>query len=87
MKNSIKRVLPLEKSVTLREFSRSPSRCFEDVPVAVLAKGHPVGYLLSPELFKDLIFLMAQTKDPVLLKKELNLSDAWLEKFLGAVDV
>tara|TARA_R110000823_G_scaffold9407_1_gene32818 strand:- start:577 stop:840 length:264 start_codon:yes stop_codon:yes gene_type:complete len=87
MSKSIKQLLPLEKHVTLRAFSRGPTRCFEDAPVAVVSKGRPVGYLLSPELFENLTFLMAQTKDPVLLKKELNLSSAWLEKFEGNNDV
>jgi hypothetical protein len=87
MKKSIRRVLPLEKHVTLREFTRGPSRCFEDAPVAVVSKGRPVGCLLSPEFFENLTFLMAQTKDPVLLKKELKLSSAWLEKFVGNIDV
>jgi hypothetical protein len=87
MSNSIRHLLPTEKHVTLRAFSRGPARCFEDAPVAVLSKGRPVGYLLSPELFENLTLLMAQTKDPVLLKEELNLSEAWLDKAIGGNDV
>jgi hypothetical protein len=87
MSKSIKQLLPTENHVTLREFSRGPARCFEDAPVAVVSKGRPVGYLLSPELFENLTFLMAQIKDPVLLKEELNLSDAWLNQVIGGNDV
>jgi hypothetical protein len=52
-----------------------------------VSKGRPVGYLLSPELFENLTFLMAQIKDPVVLKEELNLSDAWLNQVIGGKDV
>ena len=53
----------------------------------MVSKGNSVGYLLSPELFESLLLLMAQTKDPVLLKKELNLSEVWLEKVMPGTDV
>jgi hypothetical protein len=87
MSKSIKQLLPPENHVTLRAFSRGPARCFADAPVAVVSKGRPVGYLLSPELFENLTFLMAQIKDPVVLKEELNLSDAWLNQVIGGKDV
>ena len=87
MNNSIRQLLPANKAVSIREFSRSPTFCFQDTPVAVVSKGNSVGYLLSPELFESLLLLMAQTKDPVLLKKELNLSEVWLEKVMPGTDV
>jgi hypothetical protein len=85
--SSISQLLPADKFVTLREFLRNPTRCFQDAPVAVVSKGNSVGYLLSPELFENLTLLMAQTVDPVSLKEKLNLSSAWLEKVAGGSDV
>ncbi|WP_297796507.1 hypothetical protein [uncultured Marinobacter sp.] len=83
MTESIKQLFAVAKNVTLTEFSRGPSRCFADAPVAVVSKGRPVGYLLSPELFEKLTTSMAQIKDPASLKKELNLSNTWLANLEG----
>lgn len=83
MTESIKQLFSAGKNVTFREFSRGPTHCFADASVAVLSRGRPVGYLLSLEPCEKLTISMTQIKDPASLKKELNLSSAWLAQVEG----
>lgn len=76
---SVGAITPVNRSVTITEFRRSPSQCFENSPVAVLAYGRTVGYLLDPELFEAIFSNLAEVQDPLTLKRQFGLSDAWLE--------
>jgi len=80
MVNASIKLLRVEHSVSVSAFSKSPTRCFRDTPVAVLSNGRPVGYLLNAESFEKILSAISQFEDPVALKKQLNLSDSWLRK-------
>ena len=72
-------LLPVQQTVTVSNFSRSPTRCFQDGTVAVTKRGKTIGYLLSPALFERGLALLAETEDPGALKEKMGLSDTWLQ--------
>ncbi|SNB59306.1 hypothetical protein SAMN04487880_3549 [Marinobacter sp. es.042] len=76
-------VKPLvDQEISISEFRRSPTRHFENSPVAVLSRGRPRGYLLSVDHFEVMLAAIAECEDPVKLKEKLGLSDAWLDKIV-----
>lgn len=72
--------LGIEKSVSISDFRKNPSRCFLPGPVEVLSRGRPIGYLIEPELFETMLKALARHGDPATLKKEFGLTDDWLRK-------
>jgi PHD/YefM family antitoxin component YafN of YafNO toxin-antitoxin module len=83
MKNKLIDRLGVEKSVSISEFRRNPSRCFLPGPVEVLSRGRPIGYLLDAELFEAMLEALARHDEPTTLRKELGLTDDWLRKVTG----
>lgn len=83
---SVGAITPVKRAITITEFRKSPGRCFENSPVAVLARGRPVGYLLDPELFEAIFSNLTEIHDPLTLKREFGLSDAWLESNAAKVN-
>jgi len=75
--------LRIEKSVSISDFRKNPSRCFLTDPVEVLSRGRPIGYLIEPELFETMLKALARHEDPATLKKEFGLTDDWLRKVTG----
>ncbi len=80
MKNRLPEHVGTGSSVSISEFRKSPSRYFLEHPVEVLSRGQPIGYLISTEYFETMLRVLAQHQDPVILKKELGLTDEWLRK-------
>ncbi len=75
--------LGIEKSVSISDLRKNPSRCFLPGPVEVLLRGRSIGYLLEPELFETMLEALARHENPTILKKELGLTDEWLRKVTG----
>lgn len=80
MKNRLTEHVGTGSSVSISEFRKSPTRYFLEHPVEVQSRGQPIGYLISAEYFEMMLRALAQHEDPVILKKELGLTDDWLRK-------
>lgn len=47
-----------EKTVSISDFRKEPSKYFTDEPVAVLSNNKAAGYVLSPEVFQAMVSLL-----------------------------
>jgi len=47
-----------EKTVSISDFRKEPSKYFTDEPIAVLSNNKTAGYVLSPEVFQAMVSLL-----------------------------
>lgn len=47
-----------EKTVSISDFRKEPSKYFTDEPIAVLSNNKTAGYVLSPEAFQAMVSLL-----------------------------
>ena len=48
-----------EQTVSITELRKNPAQFFKEEPVAVLSINKPAGYMVNPELFEQMINLLA----------------------------
>ncbi|MBY4886371.1 type I toxin-antitoxin system antitoxin YafN [Pantoea sp. DY-15] len=54
-----------EKSINITELRKNPAKYFIDEPVAVLSNNKPAGYMISAEVFEELIDLLEEKQGRV----------------------
>ena len=54
-----------EKTVSISDFRKEPSKYFTDEPVAVLSNNKTAGYVLGPETFEAMIALIENSSGKV----------------------
>ncbi|MFJ5409556.1 type I toxin-antitoxin system antitoxin YafN [Pectobacterium punjabense] len=54
-----------EKLININEVNDNPAKYFIDVPVAVLSKNRPAGYMVSAKVFEELIDLLEEKQGRV----------------------
>lgn len=74
------------RSLTISDLRNGPIRCFEATPASVTRRGKKVGYLLSPEYFEHMLRELAKVEDPVRLKTQFGLSEAWFQSVTAELD-
>jgi len=47
-----------EKTVSISEFRKEPSKYFTDEPIAILSNNKTAGYVISPEAFQAMVALL-----------------------------
>lgn len=52
-----------DRTVSISEMRKNPTRYFQDGPVAVLSHNRTAGYMVSPELFERMASLLSQTQE------------------------
>jgi antitoxin YafN len=62
--NFMERILA-EKSINITELRKNPAKYFIDEPVAVLSNNRPAGYMISAEVFEELIDLLEEKQGRV----------------------
>ena len=70
------------QSVTMSDLRSSPTKCFQKAPASVTSRGKSVGFILSPEHFEQTLRELAKIEDPVKLKRQLGLSEAWFQSIV-----
>ena len=66
-----------EKTVSISDFRKEPSKYFTDEPIAVLSNNKTAGYVLSPEAFQAMVALLEKSYPE--LKAQFRPSKARLE--------
>lgn len=69
-----------EESVSITELRKNPGSYFGDKPVAVLSNNKPAGYMVSQELFQEMLRLVEQAEIRRTVTGRLELSASKLRE-------
>ena len=61
-----------EKTVSITELRKNPAQFFQNEPVAVLSNNKTAGYMVSAELYEQMILIMEQASETATAKFRPN---------------